>query len=359
MVASTYVEFLFWRKMRYRQGRLENFGDIAGQLPEMEENNMAIYDTDSPLVKFFRDCFEGRRKYFVLFSVVLTIEFCVLVTQEQRIRIFWDSSIVDVMMAIILIVFRAVFAKRLHQFVQWKFWAGMVLGFITGPIYLLMHTFESVRKSDKWEVIADGCNVGFGFLALIFIFCWHIFSPSKNMSGLCSYSYGFSPFLVFLHVLFGASRPIDKCGVLVVMRLWLDYCMALLGYCLGDAFQNAQSTNGYDETFSDASSTGLSFGSLSLLLLHATYKITARHRNFKAAKYYWRKWRDKLLRHTRNMTLCVLRWMNCIYQVISNAVETWLSSSFAFINCQQFMTTVPCRRPQVGFTKIPNFIQIM
>ena len=62
--------------------------------------------------------------------------------------------------------------------------------------------------------------------------------------------------------------------------------MALLGYCLGDAFQNAQSTNGYDETFSDASSTGLSFGSLSLLLLHATYKITARHRNFKAAKYY-------------------------------------------------------------------------
>ena len=171
MVASTYVEFLFWRKMRYRQGRLGNFGDIAGQLPEMEEDNMAVYDTDSLLVKFFRGCFEGRRKYFILFSVILTIEFCVLVTQEQRIRIFRDSFIVDVMMAITLIVFRAVFAKRLHQFVQWKFWAGMVLGFITGPIYLLMHTFESVRKSDKWEVIADGCNVGFGFLALIFIFC--------------------------------------------------------------------------------------------------------------------------------------------------------------------------------------------
>ena len=63
MVASTYVEFLYWRKMRYRQGRLENFDDVAGQLPEMEEDNMAIYDTDSLLVKSFRRCFECRKTY--------------------------------------------------------------------------------------------------------------------------------------------------------------------------------------------------------------------------------------------------------------------------------------------------------
>ena len=98
--------------------------------------------------RFYFD-FEGRRKYCILFSVSFTIEFCVLVTQEQRIRSFRHSFIVDIMMAITLIVFRAVFAKRFHQIVQWKFWAGMVLGFIAGPIYLLIHTFESVRKSDE------------------------------------------------------------------------------------------------------------------------------------------------------------------------------------------------------------------
>ena len=39
MVASTYVEFLFWREMRYREGRLKEFEDNTERLSEIEPMN--------------------------------------------------------------------------------------------------------------------------------------------------------------------------------------------------------------------------------------------------------------------------------------------------------------------------------
>ena len=67
---------------------------------------------------------------------------------------------------ITLVVYRAVLVKRFRQLIQWRYWVGVVSGFVTGPVYLLIHAFENVRKSDEWELITEGCNAGFGFLAL-------------------------------------------------------------------------------------------------------------------------------------------------------------------------------------------------
>ena len=163
MVASTYVEFLFWREKRHRQGLLKKFEDDIERLPDAETMNTTADDTDGILKRILHSCFRGRRKYFALFSVILTIELFIVICE-------WVSPdkiyILNTLTAITLVVFRAVLVKRFRQFMQWRFWVGVVLGFLTGPVYLLIHAFEGIRKSDRWEVIAEGCNFGFGFLAL-------------------------------------------------------------------------------------------------------------------------------------------------------------------------------------------------
>ena len=60
--------------------------------------------------------------------------------------------------------------EKFRQFMQWRFWVGVVLGFLTGPVYLLIHVFEGIRKSSKWEVIAEGSTLDLDFLHWLFIF---------------------------------------------------------------------------------------------------------------------------------------------------------------------------------------------
>ena len=142
MVASTYVEFLFWREMRYREGRLKKFEDNTERLCDIEPMNSIAGETDSTLKRISRICFRGRRKYFAVFSVILTVEFIVLITSMQSsemVHVVRIYRIVPILTAITLVVFRAILVKRFRQFMQWRFWVGVVFGFVTGPVYLLVH----------------------------------------------------------------------------------------------------------------------------------------------------------------------------------------------------------------------------
>ena len=167
MVASTYVEFLFWRKMRYKQGHLRRFELIVEQLPDTLIDDTPIVEADSKLKRVLSGSFQGRRKYFVLFSIILTFEFGGLVSRGRPDAIYPQFLYFDVIIVITLAIFREVLVKRLRQFRQWRFWVGLILGLITGPLHLFIHSFESIRNSDRWEVIADGCNLGFGLSVMI------------------------------------------------------------------------------------------------------------------------------------------------------------------------------------------------
>ena len=227
MVASTYVEFLFWRKMQYKRGHLRRFEHIVEQLPDTLIDDTPIFEADSKLKLVLRSCFQGHRKYFVLFSIILTFEFGALVSRGPPDVIYPHQLYFDVIIVITLAIFREVLVKRFRQFRQWRFWVGFILGLITGPLHLFIHSFESIRNSDRWEVIADGCNLGFGLsVMIIHILLTQIIEILREQffhSFLFVWVFGFS--VILTHVIRS-----DKCD----REFWRFSCHGfVLGFLFG------------------------------------------------------------------------------------------------------------------------------
>ena len=101
-----------------------------------------------------------------------------------------------------------------------EIWAGVIFSFTTVPIYLLMNIFEGVRKSDKWEVIADGCNVGFVFLALILhILLTHFLTIQKHACPVFIFVWIFAISVILTYAV--RSKPSDR-------QVWRFGCRAFV-----------------------------------------------------------------------------------------------------------------------------------
>ncbi len=159
MLASSYCEFSFWRALQYRQGRLKIVDEVTliamhGICEKMKESNLS--DSENRNNAF---CARFRIKILAcafLSQVVLFIS--VSISQ---------STAVYIAALFALVVCRLYAMNRISQLLQFQFFAGIIFGFVGGPLYLIMHEKKNVRELNKWGVVTDGANIGFATLGII------------------------------------------------------------------------------------------------------------------------------------------------------------------------------------------------
>ena len=78
-----------------------------------------------------------------------------------------QSTAVYIAALFALVVCRLYAMNRISQLLQFQFFAGIIFGFVGGPLYLIMHEKKNVRELNKWGVVTDGANIGFATLGII------------------------------------------------------------------------------------------------------------------------------------------------------------------------------------------------
>ncbi len=154
MIASSYCEFLFWRALQYRQGRLNAIDEIPTDLPddEAEEvNGRKGSDSEQMSDSWYA-------QYRILMAAFLSLIAAFICSIVIR------STTVYIVSMIALAVFRLIGTNRFSQLFRWKFLVGVVFGFGAGPLYLIMHVKKQIRESKDWADVSDGANIGMALL---------------------------------------------------------------------------------------------------------------------------------------------------------------------------------------------------
>ena len=102
--------------MGYRQGRLSKFDDYIERLPNGEPAITITVESGSMLKRISRICLCRSCNYIALFSVVLAVEFCILVPESFTAITNPVFLLIDIIIAITVGVFRAVVVKKVRQF---------------------------------------------------------------------------------------------------------------------------------------------------------------------------------------------------------------------------------------------------
>ncbi len=62
------------------------------------------------------------------------------------------------------VIFRIVGANRFSHPLRWTFLVGIVFGFCSGPLYLILHVKKKIRESTNWRNVSEGANIGMAIL---------------------------------------------------------------------------------------------------------------------------------------------------------------------------------------------------
>ncbi len=158
MMASSYSEFAFWRALQYRTGRLNircvnSLSDPDEEYDEVERSNSQDSKTRNNL-------------WYARFRIhILAGGFLILIAALIY-AIIISSQILDVSIAIGLVVFRVIGTNRFQQLLRWRFFIGLILGFVAGPLYLMLQLSKNIRKSNSWSDVSDGATLGMAVLGL-------------------------------------------------------------------------------------------------------------------------------------------------------------------------------------------------
>ncbi len=206
MSISVYSEVVFWQRAKHNRkskGKkvVSNLND--GEILELNHylslhKPVEVEETDSNQ-KSRRD---SAIRYTISFSLSASIVTAVPFTQHLAVLC---GSIV------LLVLLRAVVTRQLRRFLGWKYLADFVFGFFTGPLYFILHSFESVRESKDWEDVSDGACAGFASSAMGLSF-WFMQRPVSQwpFEPFCLFVWIFGCSLVLAHVL----RNLDEDKVL-------------------------------------------------------------------------------------------------------------------------------------------------
>ncbi len=231
--ASSYAEYVVWRALRLRQGRWQNIESQAHDLP--------IGNTDSDagdgFVETQKNGINARRiSVIVLCILVITtsagLMVCLiamnhsLVNEEQRQGLSHKWSLVlSLLLPFLLVLLRAFMTRRLYQFARPPFLLGILCGFVSGPLYLLLHVHPKIRKSSSWAEIGEGANIGYAFMTMTVYFIF-----SKTFENL-NYVNGA---VQFYFVLFLATIILHAIRSTKEDKLYWRY--AIHGFILGFLF---------------------------------------------------------------------------------------------------------------------------
>lgn len=178
MMASSYVEFVFWRSMRYREGALRTIEDLLendliecqptnSPIPSMQHHNIVH---SNPVTEVDKYCMR-KISLLVLWLVLFGLFFWISLFNAFDV-VMITFTVVNVAFAINLLLLRAVLLRRLYQFGRIWFVFGIVFGLICGPLYMALHLFRHVRHSKTWAEIADGANIGFACFSMMLSILW-------------------------------------------------------------------------------------------------------------------------------------------------------------------------------------------
>ncbi len=233
MMASSYCEFAFWRALQYQYGRLNNVGEIVSDVTDdqcEQEDESKSQDSE-------RTCCSWYARFR---SQILAGTFLILIVLFiSSIPIYATSSLLfslifSIVTSFVLVVFRTIATNRFSQLVRWRFLFGLVfcpiltvltvfliplprnlyplqwntlyasvLGFVGGPLYLILHSRREVRESKNWGDVSDGANIGVAgscaFLAVEFgsFFRCHL-----------TFTWIYGATIIILHVV--RSKPSDR-----------------------------------------------------------------------------------------------------------------------------------------------------
>ncbi len=218
IVASTYVEFLFWRLAQYKREHLKEKGSeteelVAEELPDRATETPSDLNTSPGL------CFRLPRKRSIalgLIFIAAAIGLTVCQSLVRRSHIGCVTS--DAAFSILVILLRAMILRRLFQFVQWRFLSGILFGLLCGPLYLVLNVFTSVRKSEKWAEVSDGAHIGFASLAMILnlVVDLKILDISKRyITGSAVFMIVFGISIALLHLIRSEGRDVAVWGYAV------------------------------------------------------------------------------------------------------------------------------------------------
>ncbi len=166
ILASNYAEFLFWRMAQYQRGQLKGLAaetdeSIVEQLPDGTTEMLGDVDTAPG------HCSRLRRTGFRILGFIFVGATISLAAFQGMIMPGLGYVLIDSVFSILVVLLRAIISRRLFQFARWRFQFGILFGLICGPLYLVLHAFENVRKSERWAEISDGAHIGFASLAMI------------------------------------------------------------------------------------------------------------------------------------------------------------------------------------------------
>ena len=172
VLASSYVEFLFWRLAQYKQGVMKKTDDeerlaITEELPSsmMERdireqlNNRNRLTAHSAALIFFSMSFFSAMILMFLVQVMPTAHLAI----SERVAI-------DVVVSLLFAILRGFIMNRQSQFLSWRFVGGFILGCIGGPIYMFLNVFRKERNSNNWTDVSDGASVGFAGMVMVLKF---------------------------------------------------------------------------------------------------------------------------------------------------------------------------------------------
>ncbi len=229
IVASTFVEFMFWKKGRYDQGRPKRMNDevnwiVAENLPAPEIES----DLDDQQSKHF--CAARMLNYVLsIIFFIVTTSYIVVEVMPNAHPSNYGMWAFDGVISTLFVFVRALAMNRTFQFVRLRFLVGIVFGCIGGPMYLFLHAFKGVRHSENWKEVSDGANFGFASVVMILNnVCYSILVGEPNRNGYITGS------LLFIFV-FGVTS-----AILHVIRSWRKektlWWYALYGFLLGVLF---------------------------------------------------------------------------------------------------------------------------
>ena len=182
ILASTYFELIFWRLAQYKKGRLKKIRD------RMEEDGIVEKSMDSRVKDTFeiagppgQESLRSRPKSrrcigIVVLVLSVVIFFLVMSSFEMSVSLRRLHSVYitcSILLCISLVLLRAVTSHRMCQFAQQRFLLGLVFGFCTGPLYLILHGLKRVRGSQNWAEVSQGASTGFASLGMVLHFLIH------------------------------------------------------------------------------------------------------------------------------------------------------------------------------------------
>ncbi len=197
MSISVYSEFVFWQRAKHsRKGEGNKvISELTnGEIVEMNhflclDESVQVEGTNSNQKKRRYSAIRYSITFFLSGSIVAAVPF------THHVAVLCGS--------IILLVFlQAVVTRRLRRLLRWKYVTEYLFGLFTGPLHLIAHSVESVRKSKDWEDVSDGACAGFASLTMV-LYYWFMLQPRSRWPSapVSIFVWVFGGSLVLVHIL--------------------------------------------------------------------------------------------------------------------------------------------------------------